>query len=143
MWVHKSFWEKRKRKNVDDFFLSYMFFQVKWHDILNTSLFLEYWLMEWCFLFPFFPGILTAVITIYNIGDWTIHLLQLIIVFYVHMCKFFFLNYIFMPLADAVRNSLLIRGEIVCSYYCIMVCRAPCLYNWFVGKLTIRVLIFV
>ncbi|KAG8514225.1 Dolichyl pyrophosphate Man9GlcNAc2 alpha-1,3-glucosyltransferase [Galemys pyrenaicus] len=33
-------------------------------------------------------GILTAVITIYSIGDWIIHLLQLIIVYYVHMAKF-------------------------------------------------------
>ncbi|GAB5575143.1 dolichyl pyrophosphate Man9GlcNAc2 alpha-1 [Prionailurus iriomotensis] len=33
-------------------------------------------------------SILTVVITIYNIGDWIIHLLQPIIVFYVHMAKF-------------------------------------------------------
>lgn len=49
-------------------------------------------LIDEMMLFSFFSGILTAVITIYSIGDWIIHLLQLIIVFYVHMCKFFFLN---------------------------------------------------
>lgn len=87
--------------------------------MIDISLCPEYWLMEWCFFFFFPPGILTAVITIYCIGDWIIHLLQLITVFCVHMCKFFFLTVTIYVLSRYSKKqcdqALLDRGEIVAT----------------------------
>ncbi|KAI2517412.1 ALG6 alpha-1,3-glucosyltransferase [Homo sapiens] len=55
----------------------------KWY--LMTVVVLIGLTVRWTVSLNSYSGILTAVITIYSIGDWITHLLQLIIVSYVHM----------------------------------------------------------